>query len=763
MMPEILAPCGSPDALRAAIAARADAVYLGVGRLNARALAQNFTRDQLVEAIGLAHEHGVRVHLAVNTLLKQHEIARALELVDVAYEAGVDGIIVQDLALLVLASTRYPSLSVHASTQMCVHSALGARLVSMLGADRVIAARELSCDELSRMAREVDVEVFVHGALCYCYSGQCLLSSFSGGRSGNRGMCAQPCRKPYTLVVGKRRVPESRLGGRYVLSTAELCLLDSLERVKECHPAAFKIEGRMRRWEYVAGVVDAYRRVLKEGADPKQLKSRIAHLFYRGFTRGWLLGEDVMHREHPANRGVLIGSVRAVSGGTIELVPAEDIELGDGIAVHTRDGVVGGRIRTMLADGTGVLIPFEGCSVGDEVYLTADASLMRELSELRPAPIEVEVHVVARVGKPLTVRLSDGVHVAESVSDYVVEPSTTSPTPAETIEKAAGGLGDTPYVAASLTLDVDEDVFVPIGALKRARRDACERLSHMRRWAGRREKPTHPLPAFRRLRPRVDTVRLSVAVSDIGCARAAWRAGADIVYVPPHVLDEGRDVLRGNAGVLTPVIAKDSDLEVLVPLLVKAHEAGLDVCASNLGVVGACVQHKIPFVAEESLNTFNPLAATVLAELGAVRVCASSELTLDEIRQLCTHSPVPVEVKAHGFQRLMVSEHDLMGELFEKGIAGEGDDVRLVDERGGELRVVREQERTLIYTSTELCMLEHVGELVECGIGVMRLDLGLHTAEQVERIVSAYRCVMDGGSALLEGEHTTGHYFKGVM
>jgi len=779
MTVELLAPCGSFDALRAAIAGGADAVYLGASSFSARASAANFTHDELIEAIEYAHEYDVSVHLAVNTLLKQDEISQALELVDDAYEAGVDGIIVQDLALLALASSRYPDLSIHASTQMTVHSTSGAKLVSRLGADRVILARELSCDEVKRIAREsgVDVELFVHGALCYCYSGQCLFSSFVGGRSGNRGRCAQPCRKPYTLVVEGRAVPPSELGGRYVLSTAELCLLDSLDKVLECQPSAIKLEGRMRRCEYVAGVVDAYRKVLSEGAQPEPLKMRIAHLFYRGFTHGWLLKEDVMHRKHSANRGVLLGVVQSAVRGMVSFVLGEGLELGDGIAVHTRNGVVGTRVRRLFIDGKVVRsasagecvsTPLEGCTPGDEVYLTADASLLDGLSRMRPRPLGVDVHVEARVGKPLVVVLSDGVHRAVCESGYVVEKSVSSPTSPETLQRIATRLGDTPYAPASFTLEADGDVFVPIGVLSEVRRGACEQLGSMRRRARRRARPTQPvptqpLPALGQVGSDGSELKLSVVVADLECAVAARSAGADIVYLPAHLLEEASSLGAGvKLGVLTPVVAGDGELEQLFPLVVRAHERGVEVCASNLAVVGRCAASQIPFVAEESLNVFNPITCGVLAEFGAVRVCASPELTLGEVRQLCAHSPVPVEVKAHGFQRLMLSKNDLVGELIDRGIASETDRVFLRDERGYEFRIVRKEGRTVIYNSIELCMLTHMRELMDCGADVIRLELGLHEREEVERIVSAYRRVMDGGTCVLEGRYTTGHHFRGV-
>lgn len=307
-LPELLAPAGSPEAFRAAVAAGADAVYLSGRKFGARAYAQNFTGPEIEEAIAYAHARGVRGYITVNTLLHDRELAAVGEYLVWLYSIGADAVLIQDIGVAALAREVVPGLPLHASTQMTIHNADGVRWAAEMGFSRVVLARELSLDEINAIARStkntnIGLEVFVHGALCYCYSGQCLLSSVIGGRSGNRGMCAQPCRKPYTLVTGESdsygrpvRLQDVPLPERYLLSPKDLCTVKDLERLVHSPVVSLKIEGRMKSPEYVATVVSTYRKALDAHAGstaPEQDADMrtLALAFNRGFTKGYLLGQ----------------------------------------------------------------------------------------------------------------------------------------------------------------------------------------------------------------------------------------------------------------------------------------------------------------------------------------------------------------------------------------------------------------------------------------------------------------------------------------
>ncbi|HET8686549.1 MAG TPA: peptidase U32 family protein, partial [Methanosarcina sp.] len=363
-LPEILAPVGDEEALLAAIRGGADAVYLGVGEFNARQGAKNFTLDNLDTAVKLAHSHGVSVYLALNIPIKQKELQHALEIVDRAYAVGIDAIILQDLGLLKLLKEAYPDLELHASTQMTIHNKGGVDFVAGLGAKRVIVSRELTTTEVKDIVdhSNAEVEVFVHGALCYSYSGKCLFSSFLHDRSANRGACAQPCRRRYRFVVNGREVDEKHVGGSYPISCAELSTLTGLEEIVKTGVVSLKIEGRMKKPEYVTASAAAYKAAVEgicgQGENPtnEELESReaeLAKLFYRGFTRGFILGEkSVSHPKYSSNYGAFLGKVLDISrskGNTKLTVRLnEDIQVKDGISIFTRERMLGSAVTGII-------------------------------------------------------------------------------------------------------------------------------------------------------------------------------------------------------------------------------------------------------------------------------------------------------------------------------------------------------------------------------------------------------------------------------
>ena len=297
---ELLAPAGSFDSLKAAVAAGADAIYMGGSRFGARAYAQNAAGQEMVEAIRYAHLHGCRLYMTVNTLFKEKELEELRDYMKPYYEAGLDGVIVQDLGALQVMKQAFPGMELHASTQMTVTSVYSAKMLKEMGCCRVVPARELSLEEISRIYKEtgMDIETFVHGALCYCYSGQCLMSSLIGGRSGNRGRCAQPCRLPYRVWEGGKAEGKSlnKENQKFVLSLKDLCTLDILPNILEAGVYSLKIEGRMKSPRYTAGVVRIYRKYLdmyeaygrdEYYVDPED-KKELLDLFDRGgFTSGY--------------------------------------------------------------------------------------------------------------------------------------------------------------------------------------------------------------------------------------------------------------------------------------------------------------------------------------------------------------------------------------------------------------------------------------------------------------------------------------------
>ncbi|MEW5897967.1 MAG: peptidase U32 family protein, partial [Bacillota bacterium] len=350
--PELLAPAGSWEALVAAVQNGADAVYLGGRSFNARQSAANFDDAELARAIEYAHVRGVKVYVTVNTLVAEEELEQAARFLFFLARAGADAAILQDLGLAALAREVVPELPLHASTQMTVHNSPAVAHLRRLGFQRVILARELHLAEVQRIKEETGagVEVFIHGALCVCYSGQCLFSSLVGGRSGNRGRCAQPCRLPYTLVDGHGRpLADPGRVGEYLLSPRDLNVSRHLPALIQAGVDAFKIEGRLKRPEYVATVVRVYRQLLDRAAAlgpekffvaPEEAKD-LAQIFNREFTAGYLFGRQgklLMSFRRPNNRGVFLGRVRRRENGWLQVVLEDGLNVGDGLEVWVTEG-----------------------------------------------------------------------------------------------------------------------------------------------------------------------------------------------------------------------------------------------------------------------------------------------------------------------------------------------------------------------------------------------------------------------------------------
>ncbi|MDY0385893.1 MAG: U32 family peptidase [Methanolobus sp.] len=504
--PELLAPAGNMESLVAAVENGADAVYLGIKDFSARAYAGNFTIKEFKEALGFAHLRGVKIYVTMNTLIKDSEMKMALELMYTLDELGTDAIIVQDMGLLSLAREMVPTLPVHASTQMSIHNSEGVLLLKEMGVKRAVLARELSLEEIKTIKAEtgMEIEVFVHGALCICYSGQCLMSSLIGGRSGNRGYCAQACRKQYRLLKDGLEV---KTEGKYLLSPKDLNTSELLPELINARIDSFKIEGRMKRPEYVAGLVSIYRRLIDRfAAEPnnyfvtQEESTELEQLFNREFTTAYFKGDpatELMSRQRPHNQGIIVGKVSGYNQkrSSILIELSKELEIGDGIGFegYRESGTI---IRGIFVDnepvktaGKGDVISTnfeEALKTGTTVYKTLDDSLMKELqsSFSSPSPIRkipVSISMKAQIGEKMELFVSDNeANSSKFISDYVVERSHKRPTTVEDVKKQLSKTGNTVFEAADIKIDIPEDAFIPIKELNNARTEALSELEKLR-------------------------------------------------------------------------------------------------------------------------------------------------------------------------------------------------------------------------------------------------------------------------------------------
>jgi U32 family peptidase len=510
-LPELLAPAGSPESFRAAVAAGADAVYLSGKRFGARKFAPNFTDAEIEDAVNFAHRHNVGVYVTLNTLIHDREVAAVTDYLLWLYSAGVDAVLVQDIGIAAIARDIVPALPLHASTQMTIHNTAGVRWAAEQGFSRVVLARELSLEEIARIAWEtrqsgIGLEVFAHGALCYSFSGQCLLSSLIGGRSGNRGMCAQPCRKAYSLVIGDQdeygrptKLRDVSLPGGYLLSPKDLCTFAQLPDLVNSPIVSLKIEGRMKSAEYVSIVVSTYRRALDAIATGSAYESPAAErdlllAFNRGFTSGYLFGERhgaLMGREAADNRGICIGIVKQYDtrsrtttvtstrgiiprpGDGLHFIPAGDPSRESGFSLNTVPRQKDGDIV--------IQVPFP-VAPGSMVYITSSTDLTHRAREIVAHPADTLRHLVpldlnvavrpggrlelngriqTRNGKELTV---------EYRSDPLLIPARTHPLSPDQLRQQLMKTGDSPFLIIPVTLTYSGDMFAPLARLNYARR-----------------------------------------------------------------------------------------------------------------------------------------------------------------------------------------------------------------------------------------------------------------------------------------------------
>ena len=494
---EVLSPAGSYDSFLAAINAGADAIYLGGSAFGARAFSNNFSEEELLRAIDVAHIYDKKVYLTVNTLLKNNEMSEQLyNYLKPYYENGLDAVIVQDMGVFNFVKTYFPLLHIHASTQMTTTGALGAKLLKELGASRIVTSRELNLKEIKDIAHNVDIEIegFVHGALCYCYSGQCLMSSLIGGRSGNRGRCAQPCRLPYDVIKNDSVI--SNDSEKYVLSPKDMCALSILPQVLDAGVDSLKIEGRMKSSEYTAGVVSMYRKYvdkyLENGSDKYKVSdadmNTLKDLYNRGgFTNGYYndeIGKSMISLTRPNHIGTKALEVISNNKGCINCRVLEDIDAGDVFEIGS-DFPYTNKYKVSKNGKIILNVPHKyDINTGDIIYRTKNNSL---INDIKTQYIDTQKKEILEgklelfQGKPATLSVclldSKGkVRASATLRDDIVEPALKQPMDIERVKKQLSKTGGTRYIFGDLTVNMDDNIFIPIQKLNDLRRNAIESM-----------------------------------------------------------------------------------------------------------------------------------------------------------------------------------------------------------------------------------------------------------------------------------------------
>jgi putative protease len=804
--PEVLAPAGDRAALEAAVRAGADAVYFGLGAWNARARATNFEPAALGETLGYLHRHGVKGYVALNTLVFDAELPALEAAVRACAEAGVDAVIVQDLGVARLVRAVAPGLPLHASTQMTCTDAGAVELARSLGATRVILARELSLEDIAAIRRETDVEleVFVHGALCISYSGQCLTSEAIGGRSANRGACAQACRLPYELVVdGETR----DLGERaYLLSPEDLEAARLVPRLIELGVSSLKIEGRLKEPAYVAATTRLYREAitaaLGEGAAPGEEVRRTAlQMYTRGSGPGFLAGVDhqrLVEGRGCEHRGLPVGVVRGARRwkGVLHLVADLEAEVarGDGLLVEggrAATGEIGGRVWRVLHRGREV----ERAPAGGEAWLwlgpdvdvaaaidgrrlfrsddPAAARRVRAWLE-RPATRPLDIHVRGTLGQlPVLEGTTEGGGVARAEGDVALALAGDGRgLDEDTLRAQLGRLGGTPFHLGRLTSELPANASLPLSALNRARRALIAALAVAGTSAGSRA--TTPVTAAALLAAARPPDRppppagLFVLCRNLGQARAALAAGADGVYLDLleltgtgealRALTAGAAEERAPVGVAPPRIRKPGEEKIDRYLRGLRPAALLVRGLGALHELGALPPAERPplAVGDFSLNVTNRLTAAEVLGRGCDVFTPAFDLDSTQLRALCAGPFAPfAEVVLHHPMPLFHMEHCLIAAVLSEGrdfhSCGrpcERHRISLRDRAGMEHPVEADVGcRNTVFHAAAQSAADLVPALGRQGVRRFRVELVRERPEDVARIVRVYRGLLGGVEA----------------
>jgi len=712
LRPELLAPAGNWECARAAVANGADAVYFGLPRFNARLRADNFTLEELPALVAFLHARRVRAYVTLNTLVFPSELADAEEFLLLLQQAGVDAIIVQDLGLVELARAVAPDVEVHASTQMTITSPEGARFAAAQGVTRVVLAREVSLREMARFAQPdlPPLEVFVHGALCVAYSGQCLTSESLGQRSANRGECAQACRLPYQLIVdGAVR----DLGDRaYLLSPQDLAAAAEIPNLIGLGVASFKIEGRLKAPEYVAAVCQVYRKAIDAAlAEQKSVSAapdaedryKLEMTFSRGLFSGWMHGvnhQRLVHGRYSNKRGPLVGTVSRIADDHVELDPgASDhpLRAGDGVLFDSggdQNAQQGGRlweVKVGKKDGPVALyfergrIDFARIHRGDVVYQTDDPKLdaaLRKTFEHEPPPARQAVRFVVEgaVGAPLRLIATAGGATVSASSQLSLEAARKQPLTTERLRDQLGRLGETPFVLEGLENRLVGEVMVPVSELNRLRREVTAQLAEK---AGAAEVPRAPgVPALGRLLPalsktgeqeRAESV-LSVLCRTPEQIDALLAAGCRRLYV------DFEDIRRYKEAVAAVRAVPGAEVYLATPRIQKAGEQGFfklienaaphGVLIRNLGALDYFRASALKKLGDFSLNVANPLTAQILMrpEWGLERITVSYDLNARQVGDLLDAAPPEwFELVLHQHMPMFHMEHCVFAAFLSEG------------------------------------------------------------------------------------------------
>ncbi len=653
---ELLAPAGDFSCLKAAIEAGCDAVYIGGKLFGARAFSSNFTDDEIIKAINYAHLFGVKVYVTTNTLIYDKEVERFLEYISFLHKNNVDAVIIQDLGMLDLVRQTFPNLEVHASTQMHIHNLDGASFMEKLGVKRVVLARETSISKIKEIKEKtnIDIEIFIHGALCVSYSGQCLMSSLIGNRSGNRGTCAGSCRQSYSIVDENNNII---LNNKYPLSMKDLCSLENLKTLLDIGVTSLKIEGRMKSSSYVYTVVKLYRLAIDSYyknnniyIDEKELYN-LKKIFNREFTKGFLFDEEnnkVINMKRPNHQGVEIGKVINYKNNVATIKLNDEININDGlrivgkkdIGVNVNNFYINSKLVKTAKKGDIITIKVnDKVEKDDKVLLTLDSKLNEEINNIissNQRKVLVKAKFIAKEDKQITFELTDFINKVVVISENKVTKALNKPITKEEIKEKLNKIKDTVYKYESLDIEIDDNIFIPLNIINDLKRKAFEELNNKRLY----KIPYKRCEYKRNVKSYPKEKLLNILI----------------------LKDENIDSLKKKYDYIYSSNNIDNTI-LLLPRVIDKYKENYnkDVLVGDIGYFN---KHKV-CITDTSFNVVNSYTVAFLHSLGAERVTLSYELTKKQIEILINayeerYKAHPnLELVVEGYEEVMISKFSL--------------------------------------------------------------------------------------------------------
>ena len=734
---ELLVPVGNRECLEAAVNSKADAVYLSGKNFGARKFAGNFTNQELVDAIEYCHLYGVKVYVTVNTIIYQNEVEEVLKYLEFLYQNRVDAVIMQDLGIISIVRKCLPGLEIHASTQCHNHNDQGLKIMQDLGVTRVVLDREMSLEEIKELKIPLEKEVFVHGALCVCYSGCCLFSSLNGGRSGNRGECVQSCRLPYKFLVDGKYVPTK---GKYLLSTRELNTMEKIKDLIEAGIDSFKIEGRMKSASYVALVTSLYRKYIDNYYENKDMtvsledKDKIARIFNRKFTTGYLnKDKEIMNIMTSNHQGVEIGEVIEVNEKKIVIKLKRKLRQNDGIRFkNSNKGMIVNRLynkKDLLVrecDTIAVVPNKIGLDRKDIVSLTYDSELDKELNNYLKKKIGVKYRVKARKGSPLEIELTDYVNVVKYEGD-IVEESVTSPISREKILLQLSKLGDSIYLSEEIDIEMDEDIFIRIATLNEARRYLVGKLNELR--IGKKKSDKLEKREEIRNRNKDKNKRISILVRTEEQLKTTIGLGVDNIYVT------NLELYRKYEKVYNNIYFQTSRVSNKYPEVER-------VLVTDLGGIEEYKDKKV--ISDYYFNVVNNETIKFLQDKKVERITLAVEDDYRYVKDLDL-SYANIEMVIYGRLELMIMKYcpikQLMGGC--NNCRKDSSKYCLEDNEGNKYPILKDDCYTKIMHSKNIDKRDDLGYYISKGVNSFRIELLDESSSEVEELIRDLKTKID--------------------